>query len=435
MRAGLVRERPWRTCLRERPWLRLPFWEQPWLRSGSRAHFRWFALALLLVLGACEDTHRPLSHEAYVWQHRWDDALRVALARPQPAFSGLRVLALEVVGSRPKTIAVDLGMLAQAARPLRLVVRIEGALPPSDARTLAGVLNEIVARWRGAGITLAGIEIDHDCATARLAEYAHWLRELRSALSLRDLSITALPTWIESPALPALLATVDHSVLQVHAIDPEAHALLSVGSARAWAWAYAQIAPHAFYLAVPAYGLRVEASANGRPVNVDAEGDVDTAGSGGRELRADPQELARLLADLKDNPPPKLAGYVWFRLPVTGDRRSWSAASLAAVMAAAPLRSELRVAVEHAEAGASDLIVENHGSLDRLAPISIELPDNCGSADGLGAYRLYGHGDDQRLSTTAPPWLRVGEGVRIGWARCEPQTNTGWILDASNSSS
>lgn len=393
------------------------------------------ALCLLVFLGACEDRRRPLRHEAYVWQHRWDDALRVALARQQPQFAGLRVLALELVGSKTKVIPVDLGVLAQAAGPVRLVVRIEGARPPTDARAFASVLSAILTRWRTAGISLAGVEVDHDCASARLADYARWLRELRASASLGELSITALPTWIESPDLHTLLGQVDSSVLQVHAIDPSgAHALFSEVDAHAWAWAYAQLAPHPFQLALPAYGLRVESNANGRPLKVDAEGDVDTAGNAAQELRADPAALARLLATLSGNPPPRLAGYVWFRLPVSGDRRSWSPVTLNAVIAGVPLHAALRVEVDASDAGAVDLILTNHGNLDRLAPRHLELPENCSSADGLGVYHLEGHGKGQRLSATAPPWLRVGEGVRIGWARCDPQTNTGWILDDSNSS-
>jgi len=416
-------------------------WERLRLRSLAHARMRLklaviaFAGLLLSVFGACADRSRTLLHEAYVWQHQWDDALRVALARPQPAFSALRVLALEVLGSRTKPIAVDLAVLAQDARRVRLVVRIEGAAPPTDAPTLAGVLNQMAASWRAAGVRVAGIEIDHDCASARLPDYARWLGDLRSGLSGGELSITALPTWIGNPALPALLASVDHSVLQVHAIDPAgADALFSSESARAWAWAYAQIAPHPFYLALPAYGMRVASDADGRPLRVDAEGDIDSAGPAARELRADPRELALLLGELAQNSPPKMAGIVWFRLPLSGDRRSWSARTLAAVIAGESLQPHLSVQVEHTDAAAADLILQNQGNLDTLAPTRIELPAHCSVADGLSGYALTRAGQGWALSAQAPPWLRAGEGLRIGWARCAPVLNEGWIVDADRSS-
>ena len=48
---------------------------------------------------------------------------------------------------------------------------------------------------------LTGVEIDYDCPTSKLPAYARFLVELRSRLARRmALSITALPTWMNSAA-------------------------------------------------------------------------------------------------------------------------------------------------------------------------------------------------------------------------------------------
>ena len=116
---------------------------------------------------------------------------------------------------------------------MRLVVRIEGARGPLAVPALWAELEPLLARWRAGGVDVAGIEIDHDCATAALDDYASWLRELRDAMP-RDLklSVTALPSWLESPALDQVLGAVDDSVLQVHAVQRPDHALFDAASAR-----------------------------------------------------------------------------------------------------------------------------------------------------------------------------------------------------------
>ena len=65
----------------------------------------------------------------------------------------------------------------------------------------------VPARWRAAGVDVVGLEIDHDCATAVLADYARWLAANRPPAPLAW-SITALPTWAGAPALPAVAAAL-----------------------------------------------------------------------------------------------------------------------------------------------------------------------------------------------------------------------------------
>ena len=75
---------------------------------------------------------------------------------------------------------------------------------------------QALAKLQAQGLTLAGLEIDHDAGVARLPGYQAFLAQLRNRLpSTLALSITALPSWLGSRELPALLATVDSSQLQV----------------------------------------------------------------------------------------------------------------------------------------------------------------------------------------------------------------------------
>ena len=219
-----------------------------------------------------------------------------------------------------------------------------------------------------------------------------------------------------------MLAAVDESVLQVHAVQPDR--LFDAQRALDWTHNYAKRAPHPFWVALPAYGVRVARSIDGRVAAVDAEGLIDHSGPDGRELRADPGHVAEFLAQVPRSA--RLQGILWFRLPVQGDRRAWSPSALAAVIAQQPLQAEFVAVARHAANGAFDLSVRNIGNLDAPAP-SIVLPATCRLADGLGRYRL------QREAATLSlhpdnVWLAVGEVARVGWARCDSALAQEWLL-------
>ena len=212
------------------------------------------ALVLLLaILAACrgERAAAPvvLEHDAYVWQSAWTPAVATAVATAPAELGALRVLALEISADGARTWpTIDIAALRRAARPVTAVIRIDGSRPPADLS-----LDPVVARiqeWPG----ISGIEIDHDCATAGLETYATWLESHRPA-ALRW-SITALPTWATSPALPRVAAAVDELVVQVHAI--RAPRLFDPTAARRWLDAFAAATPGAtLRVALPTYRVTV----------------------------------------------------------------------------------------------------------------------------------------------------------------------------------
>ena len=75
-----------------------------------------------------------------------------------------------------------------------------------------------IARWKGAGNGVKGIQIDFDAATRGLSDYAGFLRALRSQLPPDlKLSVTGLLDWSsqgDSDDLNALAGVVDEIVLQ-----------------------------------------------------------------------------------------------------------------------------------------------------------------------------------------------------------------------------
>src|SRR5262249_2448283 len=72
-----------------------------------------------------------------------------------------------------------------------------------------------------AGLQVIGVQVDFDCPTQTLPEYAQLLQQLHAALrpSFPALSITALPTWYGSRNISGVLQAVDFAVPQYY--EPE----------------------------------------------------------------------------------------------------------------------------------------------------------------------------------------------------------------------
>ncbi len=129
------------------------------------------------------------------------------------------------------TVAVPWSAILATQRPVIGVIRIDGRL---DESRMSALLDQVVARVE-AEAKLAGLEIDYDCPTSKLPAYARFLAELRSRLARHiALSITALPTWMNSAELERLTGDLDEIVLQVHAVDDPRRGLFNAEQAERW---------------------------------------------------------------------------------------------------------------------------------------------------------------------------------------------------------
>ncbi|WP_236192440.1 DUF3142 domain-containing protein [Pseudomonas glycinae] len=379
----------------------------------------WAALAAVLLLCACERQDAvPLDQQLYVWQRQWTPAHELALNDSRNDFSTLRVLALQAFPNAGWSRArIDTALLKRDARPLIAVIRLDGQLKALDPQAVTAQILQVLGDWQGQGLTLSGVEIDHDAGSARLSAYTEFLTHLRGALPANlPLSITALPAWLDSPQLPALLATVDSSVLQVHAVSDPRRGLFDPEQARRWAKAWGRVTDKPFYLALPAYGVALLAEADGAPV-VESEVPLERGGQR-RELLADPQQLGRLANELREDRPAHLAGLIWFRLPLANDRRAWSLSTLRAVARGDALNSQLGLTFTH-QNGLQDIALRNVGNLDSAWPARITLKARgCEGADALAGYALQQTADLLTFTRLRDGRLPAGGQRAIGWARC-----------------
>ncbi|MFS2198128.1 DUF3142 domain-containing protein [Pseudomonas sp. Pseusp3] len=375
-------------------------------------------MALALTTGCERQEAPPLDQQLYVWQRQWTPAHDAALRDSRADFSTLRVLALQAFPKAGWSRArVDSQMLKRDGRPVIAVVRLDGQLKALDQEEITAQIRQVISDWQGQGLNLAGVEIDHDAGNARLPAYREFLVHLREALPTSlPLSITALPSWLDSRELPALLSTVDSSVLQVHAVSDPRRGLFDADQARHWAKAWSRVTTKPFYLALPAYGVALLPSAGGAPV-VESEVSVEREGLR-RELLADPQSLRTLGSELRVDPPKHLAGLIWFRLPLANDRRAWSLTTLRAVARGDVLDSRLTLKLS-ADNGLYDIGISNQGNLDSAWPERLTLAVSaCEGADALAGYALQQRPDLLTFTRLRDGRIPAGGQRAIGWARC-----------------
>jgi hypothetical protein len=372
--------------------------------------------ALVVVLALVRSTAGPLriGHDAYVWQRQWTPAVVNALATNADLFGVWHVLVAEIAASG-RVVPSQADWRQIGTHAVVPVVRIEGPIDPPRATKL---VTDIAALVGGLPPALRGrVEIDHDSATSQLASYARFLRALRAALAPgTELTVTVLPTWLSSTDFTAVAAEAALLVIQVHAIDDPRAGLFDPDRATRWIGALARRTRRPFLVALPAYGARVAASPSGRLLAVSAEMHA-MDGQAGTEIAASPVAIAGFLERLQRDPPASLHGIVWFRLPTTDDRRSWSPATLRAVVLGQTPRPRIEVVVRPGwTGGMSDILLINTGEADGPLPRAVRLPAGCAAADGIGQYEL--DGSRLRHRGEGSGLLAAGASAAIGWMRC-----------------
>jgi hypothetical protein len=377
---------------------------------------------------------QQLQQELYIWQRVWTAEHQQALEQSRRHFSAIRILALQYMATAQGPLwhqaAVNMPLLKQDGRPVTLVLRLDGQIPKLPQQQLTEKLQPILALYQQAGIELAGIEIDYDCARSQLAAYRLWLTQFHAALP-KDLpvSITALPDWLKSAEFGPLSAQVSQLTMQLHAVLSPEQGLFAPELAKKWAIAAAAQSQSPLYFALPAYhSALISPASNNKTAQsstaapqywVESEVPLDIQGER-KELRVDPLLVQQWLFWLQQQQLARVKGIVWFRLPLPSDQRSWAYATLAAVASGQPLKTDLQLRLQKTPAG-FDLIAKNHGNLALLFATPIRLKaSNCNGADALAGFRLSQQQQEYQLApTTAVQPLAVNSSRTLAWFNCQ----------------
>jgi hypothetical protein len=392
---------------------------------GDICLLRMWTLCLAAMLTCLCASTVPLSRpvfkqDAYIWQRQWTPTLTDAIKTSNDVVNGWRVLAAETdADGTLRPVQVDWALLISSGKPITAVVRVDGQLGSWDPDSLIAEIKVLVSKLNGAGVILAGLEMDHDCATSRLPRYVTFIQALRLAFPAIHLSITALPAWMDSSDLDDLLSQVDEVVLQVHAVRDPHSGLFDSDMAQRWIDRFSTRTHRSFRVALPTYGVRVTWGKRGEIAVVESEMPRFSDGPDADELMASPREVAALLGALRQERLPNLAGVVWFRLPTDADSRAWSLATWRAVVRGELPRPTVSVGLrESATPGMSDVVLDNPDAVDAELPREVALPAGCTEADGINGYSLEQDQAGLTLTRLQPGLLHGHHQRLIGWARC-----------------
>ena len=119
--------------------------------------------------------------------------------------------------------AIDLHLVYNATRSL--LAQLETLDEKALANSIAGVFEEDLERAAHEHAQIVGLQIDLDVPTRLLGRYEKMLRALRVCLKPgTQLSITGLPTWMQSSVLQSTLAQVDFWIPQFYGAEIPEHA-------------------------------------------------------------------------------------------------------------------------------------------------------------------------------------------------------------------
>jgi Protein of unknown function (DUF3142) len=181
-------------------------------------------------------------------------------------------------------------------------------------------------------------------------------------------------------------------------------------------------------VALPTYGYAAAFDSSGKLLGLSAEGWPRRwpAGVTVREVRSDPEALAGLVWGWTADRPRELAGLIWYRLPVDGERRNWSWPALATVMAGRVPRPEPRLVRREPAPGLVEIDLANEGDGDAAWPAAVSIRwdgDRLLASDSLAGYRTRHAGPGElRIERSGERLLRPGERRVIAWLRFSSPT-------------
>jgi hypothetical protein len=221
-------------------------------------------------------------------------------------------------------------------------------------------------------------------------------------------------------------------VLQLDSLAPpsapgESLVLIESAAARGWAEMAARFG-RPFRAALPTYGYMAAFDAGGKFLTVLAEGPLVSWSPSVtvRQAYSDPGAMAELVRGWSRDRPAALKGVLWFRLPVAGDRLSWSWTTLRAVRAGRVPRKAARFILREPQPGLVEIDLVNAGDTEISWPPAVRVRWRGAAPIAADALAVYGMGParegEMRLFGGGAGLLRPGERRPIAWLRFAART-------------
>lgn len=397
-------------------------------------------------------------HDVYVWQLKHTpsvvDAVQT-LQKPSEATEAVsrlrRVLLLgteiKVKGCELRRSNANYKATTLGAQSVGLVVRLGPLRLDRCSQAVQDAamahIGDALTRALDTGLRVAELQLDFDAPTRVLGLYAHFLQALRlRVLTLAAgrgpiplLSITALPTWLDSAVFADVASSVDTYTLQVHGLEaPDSlsaarsrgdRLLFDTEAAKA-AVSRAEDLGQPFDVSIPTYGY--ELGFKGQRfigLRADAPAIAWPAGTSRVVVGADPQVVAAFVQQLRLQRPSNLGVIRWFRQPVGDERLNWDRQTFDTVRMGEAVVTGLERSVRPALQGRRrDIWLTNTGNVAQEMPAVVDGASGF-AADGMTGYEALRNGPawrfQRRPNATERRWLRPGQSVQVGWCVDGPE--------------
>jgi hypothetical protein len=392
---------------------------------------------LLLIATAIAQLHAALPQQVYVWQRAWTEPVCQSVLAHATNFEELAVLTAEVSWKNklPQVVRADMdfSVLAKMHCPVGLVLRVgpfNGLLSENKPAVsfLAELAKALVSEARAKQVEPVELQIDYDCAESKLDDYRSWLEAVQRRVAPLPVTITALPSWLDSPAFARLAAAATNYVLQVHSltrpVDISTPFKLCDPLVAKRAIARAGEIGVPFRVALPTYTYIVAFATNGKFAGLSAETPRSTwpEGTQLREMSADPREMSSLAMAWATKHPAAMRGLIWYRLPVAVDNLNWRWPTLAAIVAAREPRESFHAVARHVETGLVEISLVNDGDLDISSRLAVEArwpTARLIAGDGLYGFELAEQNGSAATFQNQSSNFRLpaGETQVVGWLR------------------
>jgi hypothetical protein len=389
----------------------------------------------LFWIGLFQATALAYDDVIYIWQRSWDKYISDSIEAVSDESESFAVLCgdLRFQDNAPSISTIDIEWTYLQGKQITLVFRIN-----TEAAKLLGkdnINNTVDAVSKNikkvideaAGNQIIGVQFDYDCPTSKLNTYKDFIKLFRKRLPDAKISITSLPTWLNSRKFDDLIKETDCYVLQLHSFElPKTTEQLKEIFPNGRAKAYVKKASsfnHPYYISLPTYGYEAAFGGDGEFIGLRAEGAGFLWGADIRhEVKmASVEEIIDFLNYIKDDKPDFLKGICWFRLPIEPDVFNWNIKTLLAVMQLKKPEKSLEVELSENNNGLIEIYLANTGEENFWKDVSFDIIWSGRQRplyDVLGEYKgsLIYENKTIRFSGPAP---KAGEKVLVSWLRTD----------------
>ena len=317
--------------------------------------------------------------QLYVWQRNWDKHVDEAVSSIHATARYFIVLCgdMKFEGEKPVITPVNIKWeyLFQTESSATLAFRINAKASKFFATTavntladsIGNAISKMIKITPPEGCGIIGIQIDYDCPTSKLSDYVKFIKLIKKRFKDLEISITALPTWLDSADFPALAASCDYYVLQVHSFkvpDTLEEALKPFSPEIVFFWVKkASNIGYPFYVSLPTYGYEVSFNEKGKFLGLRAETPPIKYKQGTKHaiVVTDPWKVLSFLDEIDKKEPKHFLGFCWFRLPLTTDEFNWSIDTLRQIMLRQTPRASIKSEIDSPQPGLFEIYVTNDG--------------------------------------------------------------------------